>query len=152
MTGILEHRSKAATLYIITAMAAIIALSACDTGQPDMPADDNEVMLTLRLSLPETERDAATRAITSVEENAIDVAQLKVLVFKAAGTTETFSYEAPQVLLQGGKYTVTLKQSRAGEKYRLVVIANAGKKLPVIPENTSKNDALKMITFGAGGK
>lgn len=41
-------------------MAAIIALSACDTGQPDMPADDNEVMLTLRLSLPETERDAAT--------------------------------------------------------------------------------------------
>lgn len=75
-----------------------------------------------------------------------------MLVFKAAGTTETFSYEAPQVLLQGGKYTVTLKQSRAGEKYRLVVIANAGKKLPVIPENTSKNDALKMITFGAGGK
>ena len=74
-------------------MAAIIALSACDTGQPDMPADDNEVMLTLRLSLPETERDAATRAITSVEENAIDIAQLKVLVFKAAGTTETFSYE-----------------------------------------------------------
>ena len=152
MTGILEHRSKAATLYIITAIAAIIALSACDTGQPDMPADDNEVMLTLRLSLPETEPDAATRAITSKEESAIDVAQLKVLVFKAAGATETFSYEAPQVLLQGGKYTVTLKQSRAGEKYRLVVIANAGKKLPVIPENTSKNDALKMITFGAGGK
>lgn len=119
-------------------MAAIIALSACDTGQPDMPADDNEVMLTLRLSLPETERDAATRAITSVEENAIDVAQLKVLVFKAIGTTETFSYEAPQVLLQGGKYTVTLKQSRAGEKYRLVVIANAGKKLPVIPETPLK--------------
>lgn len=152
MTGILEHRSKTATLYIVTAVAAIIALSACDTGQPDMPADDNEVMLTLRLSLPETERDATTRAITSVEENAIDIAQLKVLVFKAAGTTETFSYEAPQVLLQGGKYTVTLKQSRAGEKYRLVVIANAGNKLPIIPENTSKNDALKMITFGAGGK
>ena len=152
MKGVLRHRSKTATLYIVTAMAAIIALSACDTGQPDMPADDNEVMLTLRLSLPDTERDAATRAITSVEENAIDIAQLKVLVFKAAGATETFSYEAPQVLLQGGKYTVTLKQSRAGEKYRLVVIANAGKKLPVIPENTSKNDALKMITFGAGGK
>lgn len=99
MTGILEHRSKAAALYIISAMAAIIALSACDTGQPDMPADDNEVMLTLRLSLPETEPDAATRAITSKEESAIDVAQLKVLVFKAAGATETFSYEAPQVLL-----------------------------------------------------
>lgn len=152
MKGVLRHRSKTATLYIVTAVAVIIALSACDTGQSDMPADDDEVMLTLRLSLPETERDATTRAITSVEENAIDIAQLKVLVFKAVGTTETFSYEAPQVLLQGGKYTVTLKQSRAGEKYRLVVIANAGNKLPIIPENTSKNDALKMITFGAGGK
>ena len=93
----------------------------------------------------------ATRAITSNEENAIDIAQLKVLVFKANSSTETFSYEAPQIQLQDEKYIVTLKQSLIGEKYRLVVIANAGKKLPVIPDNTAKNDVLKMITFDATG-
>ncbi|MCD8183986.1 MAG: hypothetical protein LUE99_13895, partial [Bacteroides sp.] len=38
-----------------------------------------------------------------------------------------------------------------GEIYRLVIIANAGTKLPFIPENTSKSDALKMITFDCSG-
>ena len=109
-------------------------------------------MLTLRISLPTaTDGSTATRAITSNEENAIDIAQLKVLVFKANSSTETFSYEAPQIQLQNEKYIVTLKQSLIGEKYRLVVIANAGKKLPVIQDNTAKNDVLKMITFDATG-
>ena len=82
--------------------------------------DNGEVMLTLRISLPTaTDGSTATRAITSNEENAIDIAQLKVLVFKANSSTETFSYEAPQIRLQDEKYIVTLKQSLIGEKYRL---------------------------------
>lgn len=153
MTGLSEHRSiSAALLRIVTGAVIVLVLLACDNGQPDTPADNGEVMLTLRISLPTaTDGSTATRAITSNEENAIDIAQLKVLVFKASGSTETFSYEAPQVQLLGGKYMVTLKQSLAGEKYRLAVIANAGKKLPVIPDNTPKSDVLKMITFDAAG-
>lgn len=152
MTGLLKHRSKSAALHVIAGMVIILTLLACDAGQPDTLADNGEVMLMLRLSLPETDGNTATRAITSNEEKAIDITQLKVLVFKASGSTETFSYEAPQVQLQNGRYMVTLRQSLSGEKYRLAVIANAGKKLPVIPENTPKNDALKMITFSANGK
>lgn len=153
MTGLSEHRSiSAALLRIVTGAVIVLVLLACDNGQPDTLADNGEVMLTLRISLPTaTDGSTATRAITSNEENAIDIAQLKVLVFKASGSTETFSYEAPQVQLLGGKYMVTLKQSLAGEKYRLAVIANAGKKLPVIPDNTPKSDVLKMITFDAAG-
>ena len=151
MTGLSGHRSNAVASHIVAAVVVIATLLACDTGQPDMLADDGEVMLMLRLSLPEAENASPTRAITSNDENAIDITQLKVLVFKASGTAETFDYEAPQVQLQNGKYMVTLRQSLAGEKYRLVVIANAGKKLPVIPEGTSKSNALKMITFSASG-
>ena len=114
-------------MRIVTGAVIVLVLLACDNGQPDTLADNGEVMLTLRISLPTaTDGNTATRAITSNEENAIDIAQLKVLVFKASGSTETFSYEAPQVQLLGGKYMVTLKQSLAGEKYRLAVIANAG--------------------------
>ena len=139
-------------MRIATGAVIVLVLLACDNGQPGTLADNGEVMLTLRISLPTaTDGSTATRAITSDEENAIDIAQLKVLVFKASGSTETFSYEAPQVQLLGGKYMVTLKQSLAGEKYRLAVIANAGKKLPVIPDNTPKIDVLKMITFDAAG-
>lgn len=153
MTGLSEYRSKsAALLRIVTCAVIVLALLACDNGQPGTLTDNGEVMLTLRISLPTaTDGSTATRAITSNEENAIDIAQLKVLVFKANSSTETFSYEAPQIQLQDEKYIVTLKQSLTGEKYRLVVIANAGKKLPVIPDNTAKNDVLKMITFDATG-
>ena len=149
MTGLSEYRSKsAALLRIVTCAVIVLALLACDNGQPGTLTDNGEVMLTLRISLPTaTDGSTATRAITSNEENAIDIAQLKVLVFKANSSTETFSYEAPQIQLQNEKYIVTLKQSLIGEKYRLVVIANAGKKLPVIQDNTAKNDVLKMITL-----
>ena len=126
------------------------ALVSCDDRHPDMT--DGEVLLTLHLSLPGSEKEADTRAITSAQEDAIDISQLKVLVFKENGSTEIFAYEAPQVKLQSGKYVVTLKQSQAGEKYRLVIIANTGSKMPFIPENTPKSDALKMITFDASGE
>lgn len=152
MTRLLKHGSKAAAWSIIAGMVTLITiLASCDAGQPDTLTGEREVLLTLRLSLPGAEEDASTRVITANDENAIDIAQLKVLVFKVSGASELFAYEAPQVQLQGGKYKVTLKQSTAGEKYRLVVIANAGSKLPFIPENTSKSDALKMITFNATG-
>lgn len=94
---------------------------------------------------------ARTRAITADEENAIDIEQLKVLVFKVEGTSELFAYETPQIQLQANRYTVTLKQSQAEEKYRLVVIANAGKQLPAIQENTPKDEVLRKITFSASG-
>ena len=85
MTGLSEHRSiSAALLRIVTGAVIVLVLLACDNGQPDTLADNGEVMLTLRISLPTaTDGSTATRAITSNEENAIDIAQLKVLVFKA---------------------------------------------------------------------
>ena len=136
------------TITLLWVMLAT-ALVSCEGGQPGIT--DGEVLLTLHLSLPGSEKEAGTRAITSVQEDAIDISQLKVLAFKENGSTEIFAYEAPQVIIQAGKYVVTLKQSQAGEKYKLVIIANTGSKMPFIPENTSKSDALKMITFNATG-
>lgn len=153
MAETLKYKRRIARLPIVAVLMAIASVwAACEAGHPEAVADDGEVMLTLRLSLPGTEEDAGTRAITANEENAINISQLKVLVFKANGLAETFSYEAPPVKLQTGRYVVILKQSRAGERYRLVVIANAGAKLPVFRENAAKSDALKMITFNAAGK
>lgn len=153
MAGTWKYKRRIAGLPIVAVLMAIASVwASCEAGHPEAVADDGEVMLTLRLSLPATEEDAGTRAITANEEDAINISQLKVLVFKVSGSAETFSYEAPPVKLQAGKYVVILKQSRAGERYRLVVIANAGAKLPVFPENAAKSDALKMITFNAGGK
>lgn len=150
MNRLFEYKiHKFAAGILLLAMAVMI--SSCDSGQPEVTLPDGEVMLTLHLSLPGEEEKKETRAISANEENAIDISQLKVLVFKIENTTEVFSYEAPQVKLQSGKYVVTLKQSLSGEAYRLVVIANAGSKLPFIPERTLKSDALKMITFNATG-
>ena len=80
MTGLSEYRSKsAALLRIVTCAVIVLALLACDNGQPGTLTDNGEVMLTLRISLPTaTDGSTATRAITSNEENAIDIAQLKV--------------------------------------------------------------------------
>lgn len=153
MAETLKYKRRIARLLPIVVVLMTIASvwASCEARHPE-EEDDGEVMLTLSLSLPGTEEDAETRAITANEEKAINISQLKVLVFKVSGSTETFSYEAPPVKLQAGKYVVILKQSRAGERYRLVVIANAGAKLPVFPENVAKSDALKMITFNAAGK
>ncbi|MFR5958963.1 MAG: hypothetical protein ACLUHA_05025 [Bacteroides stercoris] len=53
MTGLSEHRSiSAALLRIVTGAVIVLVLLACDNGQPDTPADNGEVMLTLRISLP----------------------------------------------------------------------------------------------------
>lgn len=149
MTQLLKYKSgKMTALSVIAFTATIVTmLASCDTAQLEIP----EVQLTLRLSLPETGEYARTRAITANEENAIDIEQLKVLVFKVEGTSELFAYETPQIQLQANRYTVTLKQSQAEEKYRLVVIANAGKQLPAIQENTPKDEVLRKITFSASG-
>ena len=149
MTQLLKYKSgKMTALSVIVFTATIVAmLASCDTAQLEIP----EVQLTLRLSLAEAGEYARTRAITADEENAIDIEQLKVLVFKVEGTSELFAYETPQIQLQANRYTVTLKQSQAEEKYRLVVIANAGKQLPTIQENTPKDEVLRKITFSASG-
>lgn len=53
MTGLSEYRSKsAALLRIVTCAVIVLALLACDNGQPGTLTDNGEVMLTLRISLP----------------------------------------------------------------------------------------------------
>lgn len=98
MTQLLKYKSgKMTALSVIVFTATIVAmLASCDTAQLEIP----EVQLTLRLSLPEAGEYARTRAITADEENAIDIEQLKVLVFKVEGTSELFAYETPQIQLQ----------------------------------------------------
>lgn len=136
------------TIFMLLVMTLIF--TACVREQLDDISYTDEVMLTLHLSLPGPQEE--TRTISSSTENKLDATQMKVLAFKVSSTTETFAYEAPQVVLKSGNtYTVTLRKSMAGESYRLVIIANAGSKLPFIAEGTSKSEALKKITFASSG-
>lgn len=130
-------------------LAVLMALWAGCTA--DEMTADGEVTLTLQLSLPGSEEGTDTRAISASTESILDISQVKVLVFMVSGSKEVFAYEAPQVKLVGGKYTATLRQSTKGESYRLVIIANAGTKLPFIAEGTEKTAALKLITFSCSG-
>lgn len=143
MTRQLRYEICSLVMVVIATMFA-----GCTT---DEMTADGEVVLTLQLSLPGSEEDVDTRAISAVTESQLDISQLKVLVFKVSSSKEVFAYEAPQVKLQSGKYTATLRQSTQGESYRLVIIANAGKKLPFIAEGTEKSAALKLITFSCNG-
>lgn len=132
-------------------LAMTFMLTACEKGQDGDTSGDREVTVTLQLSFPG--QQAGTRSISTSAENKLDASQIKVLAFKVNGTTETFAYETPQIILKGGNTcTVTLRKSMAGESYRLVVIANAGGKLPFIAEGTGKSEALKKITFTSSGK
>lgn len=109
--------------------------------------DAQEVKLALQLST----NKATTRDISSTAENTLDIAQLKVLVFKVENGIEKFVYIAPSLSMENGGYVVTLRKSANGEAYRLVVIANSGEVLPSISLGTVKNDALRTITFSSFG-
>lgn len=132
--------------FVMVVIATMFAGCATD----EMTADE-EVVLTLQLSLPGSGTDVDTRTISTGTESILDISQLKVLVFRVSGSREVFAYEAAQVKMLNGKYTVTVRQSSQGESYRLVIIANAGKKLPFIAEGTEKSAALKLITFSCNG-
>lgn len=122
-------------------------LIACEGMNAD---STEEVTLTLHLRMTDSKSDTTkTRSISTSTESVLSITQLKVLVFKIENGAETFAYQTPQITMNNNGYSVTLRKSQNGETYRLVIIANAGTNLPIVPVGTSKSNALKMMTFSS---
>ncbi|MCD8183987.1 MAG: hypothetical protein LUE99_13900 [Bacteroides sp.] len=105
------------TLVTCCILLVMMPCASCNDDGTNEIIDDGSVMITLHLSLPGTDEDTGsdehveTRAISAEIEKKLDVTQLKVLVFKANGSTETFAYEAPQITFKSDNtYTVTLRK------------------------------------------
>lgn len=114
-------------------MAAVALLVGC--SQIDRTEEINpygvrdageQVEVTLTLTVPSVEMADRTRVLTAADESTIE--RLDVLVFRSSGNDDTFAYacQATNLVQSGNSLTCTvlLRKSTAGEKYRLVMLAN----------------------------
>ena len=90
------------------------------------------------------------RAMSAENESSIDYRNIHVLVFEDVGTDELFRYRATITASDHLQLTLTLPVSRAQERYRIVVVANAD--VPFIADGTPKNEAMNSIVFDCVGK
>jgi len=119
--------------YLVGILMLFITICACrksDNG--DLRPDDDEVSVTFSVKLPSIPTGLKTYAITEDDEN--ELSEMDVLVFKVEGGDEKFSYRTigqvtPPV---GGLVQLTANLRRdenLGNKYRLVILANARQQL-----------------------
>lgn len=117
---------------------------------------DEEIYLTLSLNLPGGQ-SSSTRSgqgtqdyyFTAAQESAVN--SLQVLVFKeegeAVGEAALFAYNAPVLKMENGTVTVLLRKSTQGEKYSLMLFANAGKPTRTLTTADTKSVARTLFTF-----
>ena len=138
------------------ALICLFGLAACANDDDDVPVSGGEtdVYLTLNLKIPRQQSPQTRLAVT--EESSIGT--LTVLVFKEETTEggpseEKFAYIAPASGYSTGEQaTVKLIPSTdAGEKYSIVLLANAGvpTSSPVVGE--TKMETLKKYEFTSVG-
>ena len=92
------------------------------------------------------------RAMSEKNENTIDYNNIHILVFEEVGQDEVFRYNATITALVPPQITLEVPISKAQEKYRLVVIANATMPLPYIADGTPKSEVLNLFVFDCVGK
>lgn len=136
--------------FWLTSLIMLLVGCADDTFNIDDNSRGEKVAVKLSLNVPGISQNM-TRAMDTSDENAIDMANLQVLVFeKTADGREVFRYNAN--ITERNGYTVTLLQPKSldGEQYRFVVLANADAQ--TIAEGTTKEDALNQFVFSCAGK
>lgn len=143
-----------------------VLFSCTDEVLPDNenPIGQADNYLQLHVNLPTLKsvgmKSASTRAMNDEAEREITLEGLSVLVFKEEGTEEKYVYKAP---LSGNvQYdqedpskaiiTVKLVRSEAGEKYRLVVIANHTITPGALVESDTKAVILERLTYDISDK
>ena len=91
-----------------------------------------------------------SRAMSAANESYIDYSNIYALVFEEVGQDEVFRYQATITALAPPQITLKVSTSKAQERFRLVVIANAT--VPYIAYGTPKNEALNQFVFNCAGK
>lgn len=122
----------------------------CSEEQPYEDINKKQkVSISMTLSVPGL-NTATTKAMSTAAESAIDEQSIQILVFEETGGVEIFRNQAtitnrnlPQIILE-------MPVSSSGQKYRLVLLANAGQ--TTIAEGTLKEEALSKFTFDCLGK
>ena len=154
-------------LFIATYMLPFfLLLNGCINERLDIETDnDNEnATLYLNLDIPglnfghssslipnnNSGHSPETRFMSNANESSIDYNNIHILVFEEAGQEELFRYKATISSFIPPQITLIVPVSRAYERFRLVVIANAN--APYIADGTPKNEALNQFVFDCAGK
>jgi len=109
-------------------------------------APNNEENATVRLNL----NIPGLKSMSNNQETQIDYNNIQVLVFEQTEQDELFRYQATISELSHSEIKLKVPVSRAQEKYRFVVIANAS--ALSFSEGTPKNDAMNQFIFDCTGK
>lgn len=144
------------TKYISVLLAAF-ALSGCIRDNAEScPSGDGKIVIQIKMPTAFATR-TGTRALDESME--LDIATLDVLVFRDNGLNETFMYHVEPTSINDGAnssikyFTVPMQLSDAGEKQRLVLLANIPSgnrsKLATIAENEEKQAALDKVLFSS---
>ena len=169
-------RGLRGTIYFLL---LFILFSGCNSEPLDMELDHNETTtLCVNLDIPGLNAEqnsgynpgltprnspvlksdynlsfrSTLRAMSETNENKINYDNIHILVFEEVGQDEVFRYNATITALAPPQITLEVPVSKAQEKYRLVVIANATMPLPYIADGTPKNEVLDRFVFDCVGK
>lgn len=138
-----SHLSR---LGILSILLILLGCVNDDTLSNTNSSDTAEINLSISSS---TSLFSSTRSNSDIVSPSKDA--LQILVFETLDNgTEVFSYKPEIIKQQYNGLVIRVKTSKPGQKFRFVVLANAGQQ--VINENQSKSDVLKKFTFYCTGK
>ena len=125
-------------------------------GIPGLNAEQNSGYapgLTPRNSpVQKSDYNLSLRSMSETNENKIDYDNIQILVFEEVGQDEVFRYNATITALAPPQITLEVPISKAQERYRFVVIANATMSLPYIADGTPQKEVLNRFIFDCAGK
>ena len=137
-------------------LSYLFLLAGCISERIDSEMDSGDSVATLYLNLDVPglgsgySYGSEPRAMSIANENSIDHDNIHILVFEEVGHDELFRYKATISAFISQRLTLKMPVSRAHERYRIVVIANAD--VPLIADGTPKIEALNSFVFDCAGK
>lgn len=143
----------------LSGIAMALLATACSKGKTTEKLRDTEretLTLAMRVNVPAQEPPAATRQMRPEDENRLRT--LHLLVFRTDGDGERYAYTARVVDRKESTdgqgivtLTVNLLRGKAGEKFRLVLLANLDDFTPPAI-GTSRDEALREFLVDLPGK
>jgi len=137
-------------LFIAAYLLPLLLLLAGCSERSDIEDNYGKESATLYLNLDIPRLNPGHRAMSVANESSIDYGNIHVLVFEEVEQDEVFRYQASIATIIPPQITLEVPISRAQERYRLVVIANAD--MPYIADGTPKDEALSQFVFDCAGK
>lgn len=142
---------------LLLAVIAIGGLASCTDSDlietPNGSVAASYGYMKISFDMPEFDEPSHSRSMNDAAEKMIDADLLSILVFRVAGNTETFYYEAPvseSIVYENNKAQLVVKlvkSKTASERFRVVVIANHDLLGVTLSEGVALSDILQQITY-----